>query len=133
MWETFPLPMANSIRRSISSSYCITKMNVTLNTASPKNRRKRKKTGGNKLVRITLRGETGTRGDPLVRVTLVEDEVPQHLPEVEKESLTLPPARNSRLSSRVRSEQHPGPLPLLVFLGRAKTQKNGSQTGTRSA
>ena len=53
-------------------------------------------------------GEAVTQGDPLVRVTLVEDEGPQPLPLVEEDRLTLPP---QRLGSRVRSELHPPPTP----------------------
>ena len=53
-------------------------------------------------------GEAVTPGDPLVRVTLVEDEGPQPLPLVEEDRLTLPP---QRVSSRVRSELRPPSIP----------------------
>ena len=53
-------------------------------------------------------GEAIIRGDPVIRVTLVEDGGSQPLPLVGGDRLTLPP----RVSSRVRSEPPPPPSPI---------------------
>ena len=82
------------------------------------------------MVRVTLSGEALTRGHPLVRATLLDDEGPQPLPRVEEGSEALPP---HRVSNKMRSELHPPPLPLLAALRRAKTPRTGSSKGTISA
>ena len=62
----------------------------------------------------------------MIRVTLVEDKGPEHLPQVKEDTLTLSSARNSRAISRVESELHPPPPPLLEALRRAKTPRTRS-------
>ena len=45
------------------------------------------------MVRVTLLGVAEIRGDPLVRVSLVEEEAPQPLQLVEEDGLTLRPKK----------------------------------------
>ena len=71
-------------------------MNAAKNAGNPKSIRKRKKRNVVKLVTVTRRGEAVTRGDPLVRVTLLEDAGLQPLPLVEEVAVTLCPRVNNR-------------------------------------
>ena len=74
-------------------------------------------------------GEAATRGVPLEREYLVEDEGPQPLPLVEGDPLTLPP----RVSSRVKRELHPPPPLALPVPTRVRTPRSVSSIGTSGA
>ena len=52
-----------------------------------------KRKRGSKVVRVTLSGEALTRGHPLVRATLLDDQGPQPLPRGEEGSEALFPHR----------------------------------------
>ena len=52
-------------------------------------------------------GVVETLGDPKVKVTFVEDNGPEATSQAVAVTLTLPPAKSYRVSSRVRSLQHP--------------------------
>ena len=87
-----------------------------------------KKNGERTPVKVTPRGEAVIVGDPPVRVTLVEDEGPQHPPLVEEEH----PTPHPRMSSRVTSGLYPPP-PALAAPRRAITPRSANSIGTLSA
>ena len=59
------------------------------------------------MVRVTLNGEAVTRGDPLVRITLVEDQGPQPLPLVEEPTNPAPPKGEQQGEKRATPPSNP--------------------------